>query len=80
MKTITELISEEPIGTEFITENVLPDANRFTKIMLGKKFRCVRTIHVIECEDGSTMTLKNCVPGFNGSGRREGRLEQGSGD
>lgn len=64
MKTINELISEKPIGTVFNTEESLPEASDFTKIMLGKSFRCVRQIQVIECEDGSTMTLKNYIPGF----------------
>jgi len=64
MKTITDLISENPIGTVFNTEESLPEASSFTKIMLGKTFRCVRVVQVIECEDGSTMTLKNYVPGF----------------
>lgn len=64
MKTITELISENPIGTVFNTEESLPEASSFTKIMLGKTFRCVRTEQVIECEDGSTMTLKNYMPGY----------------
>lgn len=65
MKTITELISESPIGTVFNTEDSLPEASALTNTMLGKTFRCVKSVQVIECEDGCTMTLTSYAPGFD---------------
>lgn len=65
MKTIPEIIAENPIGTEFETESVLPEAKASTKIMLGKKFRCVSLTIIIECEDGDLLTLKSTTPDFD---------------
>jgi hypothetical protein len=64
-KSLDKLLSENPLGTEFITDEVFPNGEGSGIItLLGDRFRYVGKVVMLEGENG-LITLRSYADGFD---------------